>query len=147
MSRMLSKGAARPNADERRELGDFTATRRLLILSAIAICLGAIGAVLALVLLRLIAFFTNIFFYGRISFKAASPADSNLGVAIIIIPVIGALIIGLMARFGSERIRGHGIPEAIEAILLGGKQDRTASRGVETGLVGDLDWIWRSVRR
>ena len=72
MSRMLSEGAARPNADERQELGDFTATRRLLILSAIAICLGAIGAVLALVLLRLIAFFTNIFFYGRISFKAAS---------------------------------------------------------------------------
>jgi H+/Cl- antiporter ClcA len=63
-----------------------------------------------------------LFFFGRISIKAASPADSNLGVAIIIIPVIGALIIGLMARFGSERIRGHGIPEAIEAILLGGSK-------------------------
>jgi H+/Cl- antiporter ClcA len=119
---MLSEGVAHPHADERQELGDFTTTPRLLVLSAIAICLGAIGAVLALVLLRLIAFFTNLFFFGRLSIKAASPADSNLGVAIIIIPVIGALIIGLMARFGSERIRGHGIPEAIEAILLGGSK-------------------------
>ncbi len=122
MSRMPSKGAASSTAEGRHELGDFTTTRRLLVLSAIAICLGAIGAVLALVLLRLIAFFTNIFFYGRISFQAVSPADSNLGLAIIVIPVIGALIIGLMARFGSERIRGHGIPEAIEAILLGGSK-------------------------
>lgn len=122
MSRMLSEGAALPGAAERQELGDFTTTPRLLILSAIAICLGAVGAVLALVLLRLIAFFTNLFFFGRISIQPASPADSNLGVAIIVIPVIGALIIGLMARFGSERIRGHGIPEAIEAILLGGSK-------------------------
>ena len=104
MSRMLSEGAARPNAGERQELGDFTTTPRLLVLSAIAVVLGAIGAVLALVLLRLIAFFTNIFFYGRLSFKAASPADSNLGVAIIIIPVIGALIIGLQEVGSSEEI-------------------------------------------
>ena len=122
MSRMPSEGAVAAAVDERQALGDFTTTRRLLVLSAIAICLGAIGAVLALVLLRLIAFFTNLFFFGRISLQAASPADSNLGIFIIAIPVIGALIIGLMARFGSERIRGHGIPEAIEAILLGGSK-------------------------
>ena len=115
MSRMLSEGAARPNADERRELGDFTATRRLLILSAIAICLGAIGAVLALVLLRLIAFFTNIFFYGRISFQAASPADSNLGVAIIIIPVIGALIISVL----NNGLRIMSIPQEWQNVILG----------------------------
>ncbi len=122
MSELFADGAARAGVDERRELGDFTTTRRLLILSAIAICLGAIGAVLALVLLRLITFFTNLFFFGRFSLQAASPADSNLGIFIIAIPVIGALVIGLMARFGSERIRGHGIPEAIEAILLGGSK-------------------------
>jgi H+/Cl- antiporter ClcA len=119
---MLSGGAALPDADDRQLLGDFTATRRLLVLSAIAICLGAIGAVLALLLLRMIALFTNIFFFGRISVQAVSPADSNLGLALVAIPVIGALIIGLMARFGSERIRGHGIPEAIESILLGGSK-------------------------
>ncbi len=122
MSELSADGAAPPSVEERRELGDFTTTHRLLILSAIAICLGAIGAVLALVLLRLIAFFTNLFFFGRFSLQAASPADSNLGIFIVTIPVIGALIIGLMARFGSERIRGHGIPEAIEAILLGGSK-------------------------
>jgi H+/Cl- antiporter ClcA len=104
------------------ELGDFTATRRMIVLSTIAILLGAVGAVLALVLLRLISLFTNIFFFGRFSTQSASPADSHLGMWLVFIPVIGALIIGLMARFGSERIRGHGIPEAIEAILLGGSK-------------------------
>ncbi|HQY31376.1 MAG TPA: chloride channel protein, partial [Thermomicrobiales bacterium] len=104
------------------ELGDFTADRRLLVLSAFAILLGAIGAVLALALLRLISLFTNLFFFGRFSIKNVTPADSNLGVWLILVPIAGALIIGLMARFGSERIRGHGIPEAIEAILLGGSK-------------------------
>lgn len=122
MPSLASERAPEPVVVERAVLGDFTTTRRLLVLSAIAVVLGAIGAVLALVLLRLIEFFTNLFFFGRISIQAVSPADSNLGVFIIIIPVIGALIIGLMARFGSERIRGHGIPEAIEAILLGGSK-------------------------
>lgn len=122
MSRMLPEGPSHPGVDQRHELGDFTATPRLLVLSAIAICLGLIGGLLALALLRFISFFTNLFFFGRLSFRDASPADSSLGLAIILIPVIGALIIGIMARFGSERIRGHGIPEAIEAILLGGSK-------------------------
>ncbi len=103
-------------------LGDFTATRRIVMLSAIAVVLGGVSAFLALILLRMIAFFTNLFFFGRLSTSAVSPADNNLGVFVILIPVIGGLIIGLMARFGSERIRGHGIPEAIEAILIGGSR-------------------------
>jgi chloride channel protein, CIC family len=103
-------------------LGDFTATRRIVMLSAIAVILGGVSAFLALILLRMIAFFTNLFFFGRFSTSAVSPADNNLGVFVILIPVIGALIIGMMARFGSERIRGHGIPEAIEAILIGGSR-------------------------
>ncbi len=103
-------------------LGDFTATARLIRISLIAIVLGAISTVLAVVLLQMIGLFTNIFFYGRISTTFASPAGSSLGPFIIAIPVIGGLIIGLMARFGSEKIRGHGIPEAIEAILLGGSR-------------------------
>ncbi len=122
MANLASDSIAGPNVVERAPLGDFTANNRLIVLSLIAVVLGAIGAVLALVLLRSIAFFTNLFFFGRLSIQPASPADSNLGVFIIVIPVIGALIIGLMARFGSERIRGHGIPEAIEAILLGGSK-------------------------
>lgn len=122
MSRVISSGVDASVVDNRHELGDFTASRRLLILSAIAVCLGAISAVLAMILLRLIELFTNVFFFGRFSFESVTPAESSLGLAIIAIPVIGALIIGLMARFGSERIRGHGIPEAIEAILLGGSK-------------------------
>ena len=84
--------------------------------------IGVIAAFIAFVLLRLIAFFTNIFFFQRLSFAPASPADNHLGIFIIIIPVIGGLIVGLMAKYGSDRIRGHGIPEAIEAILLGGSR-------------------------
>jgi len=34
--------------------------------------------------------------------------------------VAGGVLIGLMARYGSEKIRGHGMPEAIEAILIHG---------------------------
>ena len=103
-------------------LGDFTATTRLIRISLIAVVLGAISTVLAVVLLQMIGLFTNIFFYGRISTELVSPAGTSLGPFIVAIPVIGGLIIGLMARFGSERIRGHGIPEAIEAILLGGSR-------------------------
>ena len=104
------------------ELGDFTTSRRVLRISLLAIGIGIVAAFIAFVLLRLIAFFTNIFFFQRLSFAPASPADNHLGVFIIIIPVIGGLIIGLMAKYGSDRIRGHGIPEAIEAILLGGSR-------------------------
>src|SRR5207247_55390 len=102
-----------------RAQGDFTADRRLIVISAIAVVVGGICAVVALVLLRLIAFFTNLFFYQRLSLATASPAGHHLGLGVILVPVVGGLIIGLMARYGSDRIRGHGIPEAIEAILIG----------------------------
>jgi len=104
------------------ELGDFTTSRRVIRISALAIVIGVFGAFIAWLLLRLIAFFTNLFFFQRISASAASPADNHLGFLVILIPVVGGLIIGLIARYGSERIRGHGIPEAIEAILLKGSK-------------------------
>ena len=100
-------------------LGDFVADRRLLLIGGMAVVVGGLGAAVALVLLRLIDFMTNLFFFGRLSFGPASPADNTLGPMVIAVPVIGALIIGFIARYGSERIRGHGIPEAIEAILIG----------------------------
>jgi H+/Cl- antiporter ClcA/CBS domain-containing protein len=99
--------------------GDFSADQRLLQLSAISIAIGAIGAVVAVLLLKLIAWFTNLFFYLQFSLTPRSPAGSPLGLWMIVVPVIGGLIIGLMARYGSEKIRGHGIPEALEAILFG----------------------------
>jgi len=102
------------------ELGDFTTTWRVLPISAVAIAIGAIGAVVALALLRLIALFTNLFFFQRFSTDASSPALHHLGPLVVLVPVVGALIVGVTARYGSHRIRGHGIPEAIEAILLKG---------------------------
>src|SRR5215468_2587623 len=92
------------------ELGDFTTTPRLLKISALALVIGAISAFVAVGLLNLIALFTNIFFYQRLSVHAAQPVGHHLGVFVILVPVIGGLMIGFMARYGSERIRGHGIP-------------------------------------
>ena len=102
------------------ELGDFTATGRMLLVSAIAMGIAALCALVAAALLKLIALFTNLFFFQRWSVEGASPAGHHLGPAVVLVPVAGALVVGLMARYGSERIRGHGIPEAIEAILLKG---------------------------
>ncbi|MEZ0228219.1 MAG: chloride channel protein [Planctomycetota bacterium] len=100
------------------ELGDFTATRRLVPICFIAVGIGVVSAFVAVALLQLIALFTNVFYYQRISTAFASPAEHHLGLVAVLLPVAGALIIGLMARYGSERIRGHGIPEALEAILI-----------------------------
>jgi H+/Cl- antiporter ClcA len=104
-----------------KERGDFTADRRLIWLSALAIPVGVTCAFVALVLQRLIGFFTNLFYYQQFAVptELVSPAGNTLGWLAILVPVVGGLIIGLMARYGSERIRGHGIPEAMEAILIG----------------------------
>jgi H+/Cl- antiporter ClcA len=104
------------------ELGDFTTTTRVLPISVLACGIGAIAAFVAAGLLRMIALFTNLFFYQRLSLANVSPADHHLGYGVIVVPVVGALIIGVIARYGSEKIRGHGIPEAIEAILVRGSR-------------------------
>ena len=101
---------------------DFTVTPRVLFLSVLAIGIGIVSSFVALGLLRLIALFTNLFYFQRWSWAAASPAQNTLGWMAVIVPVVGALIIGLMARYGSERIRGHGIPEALESILIHGSR-------------------------
>jgi len=80
------------------------------------------SAYIALALLRLIGLFTNLFFFHRWDTSMASPAGNQLGLWEIAVPVVGALIVGVMARYGSERIRGHGIPEALEAILISGSK-------------------------
>ena len=102
-----------------RTRGDFTADFRLLNIAVIAIVIGSVCSVVAVVLLKLIDVFTNVFYYGALSLEHRIPAGHGLGWWLVLIPVAGGLIIGLMARFGSERIRGHGIPEAMEAILIG----------------------------
>ncbi|HET8843723.1 MAG TPA: chloride channel protein [Ktedonobacteraceae bacterium] len=104
------------------QLGDFTTTPHVIFISLLALCIGVVGAFVALALLKLIGLFTNLFFFQRWSTDLVSPAGNHLGPLVILVPVAGALVIGLMARYGSERIRGHGIPEAIEAILINGSK-------------------------
>ena len=100
-------------------LRDFTADRRVLILAALAVVAGTTGAGAAWILARLINLVTNLAYFGKLSVAPVIIADNTLGLVAILVPIAGCLIIGLMARYGSEKIRGHGIPEAIEAILIG----------------------------
>lgn len=101
------------------QLADFTTDKRVLVLSGMAIVIGALGSLVAYALIWLINLFTNLAYYQRLSAQEASPAGNHMGFWAVFVPVIGGLIIGLMARYGSEKIRGHGIPEALEAILIG----------------------------
>src|SRR5438093_6401306 len=104
------------------KLGDFTTTQRVISLSLLATAIGVLSAFVALALLRMIGLFTNLFFFQRWDTALVSPVDNTLGPFVVLVPVVGALIIGFMARYGSERIRGHGIPEAIESILISGSR-------------------------
>ncbi len=88
----------------------------------LAVLIGGLGAAVSLALLDMIGFFTNLFYYQRISVTLVSPLDNTLGIVSVAIPVVGGLVVGLMARFGSEQIRGHGIPEAMERILINGSR-------------------------
>ena len=99
--------------------GDFSSDQRFVYLSMIALGIGILCTFVAVFLIKLINFFTNLFFFQTLSLSSNSPTLNRLGLAVILVPALGGLIIGLMARFGSEKIRGHGIPEALEAILFG----------------------------
>jgi CIC family chloride channel protein len=90
---------------------------RLPLVCSLAAGIGALTAFIAYGLYSLIGLFTNLAFYHEWSFHFHSPRNSPLGWWMILIPVVGGVLIGLMAKFGSEKIRGHGIPEAMEAVL------------------------------
>ncbi len=105
-----------------RRLADFSADRRLLILVAMALIVGVAGVLAAWALVNLIALVTNLVWFSRWDTRAAAMGQATGGPWMVAAPVLGGLVIGLMARFGSEKIRGHGIPEAIEAILIGGSR-------------------------
>ncbi len=109
-------------ADTLDHLGDFTADSRIVPVTLLAVVIGLCASVVAAWLLDLIGLFTNLFFFQRVSTALVTPAGHHLGPLVILVPVAGALLIGAMARWGSERIRGHGIPEAIEAILINGSR-------------------------
>lgn len=100
-------------------LADFTQDKRIVLLSLFAVIIGFLSTVSAWGLVNLIALISNLVFYQKVSSELILLTHNHLGAWVIIIPAIGGLIIGLMARYGSEKIRGHGIPEALEAILFG----------------------------
>src|SRR6476469_4610634 len=110
---------ATPRHARAHRLADHSADWRMIMLAAMAVVVGTGGALGAWVLVRMIALATNLFWYGRLSFDLATISDARVGWLVLVIPVVGALLVGLTARFGTEKIRGHGIPEAIETILFG----------------------------
>jgi H+/Cl- antiporter ClcA len=110
-------GEKRERVEDR--LADFTRDKRILLLSVLAFGIGCISALVAYALVWLIAVITGFSFFQRYTPELLSPALNKLGPFVIVVPVVGGLVIGLMARYGSEKIRGHGIPEALEAILFG----------------------------
>jgi H+/Cl- antiporter ClcA len=95
-----------------------TVDKRVLIIGSLAIGLGLVAALIARVLTALIALITNLAFYNHWSFAAVGPAGNHLGWWVVIVPALGGIIVGVMARFGSAAIRGHGIPEAMEQVLF-----------------------------
>ena len=104
---------------ELRRLGDFTTNPRVLYIAVIAVFVALVSVAAGVALLDLIRLFTNIAYFGRFSLATADLSQSPFGLWTVLIPAAGSIVIGFMARYGSEKIRGHGIPEAIEAILLG----------------------------
>ncbi len=98
----------------RKLLGD----RRILFITALAMIVGVMAGFVAQIVVALIGFITNLAFFSRFSTNFSSPADNSMGLWVIVIPIIGGLIVGVIAKYGSAAIRGHGIPETMENVLL-----------------------------
>ncbi|HXW18803.1 MAG TPA: chloride channel protein, partial [Candidatus Acidoferrales bacterium] len=90
---------------------------RMGMISLLAAAIGSFAGLIAYLLYDLIGLLTNLSFYHEWSFHFRSPEHTQIGLWVIVVPVIGGLIVGIMAKFGSEKIKGHGIPEAMEAVL------------------------------
>ena len=90
---------------------------RMLLVSFLAAAIGLVAGCIAFLLYKLIGLFTNIFFFHRFAADFSSARLNHLGLWVIVTPVIGGIIVGFMAKYGSPKIKGHGIPEAMEAVL------------------------------
>jgi CIC family chloride channel protein len=102
----------------RTKLADFTANpKRLLVMSGLAVIIGVVSAAVAKVLLMLIGAITHMVYFHQFAATLVQPNPRSLGPVAIVIPILGGLVVGLIARYGTDKIRGHGIPEAIQAIL------------------------------
>ncbi|HET7174044.1 MAG TPA: chloride channel protein [Nocardioidaceae bacterium] len=106
-------------------LGDFTVTWRTALIAGYGLVVGGISACVAWLLLNGIGLVTNLVFYQRVDTRLVAPGLTHHNPLLVLAaPVLGGLIVGAMARYGSEKIRGHGMPEAIESILIGGSKVR-----------------------
>ena len=101
---------------------DFATDPRVAGLCVAGVVIGGLSTLAAWALLDGIRFFTNLFYFRTLSLTEHTPAEAHLGLPGILVPVIGGLVVALIARFGSEKVRGHGIPEALDAILFGGSR-------------------------
>ncbi|MGH7995824.1 MAG: chloride channel protein, partial [Opitutaceae bacterium] len=91
---------------------------RMVLMSVLGACLGAAAAVIAFILYRMIQLLTNLVFFQRWAYGQTIINTHHVGWLVLFIPAAGGLIVGLMAKYGSTKIRGHGIPEAMEAVLF-----------------------------
>ena len=107
-------------SDPASTLRDYTANSRILYTSSLAAVLGAVSAVLAWMLLEMISLCTNLFYFQRWSFIERDPWQAGKHWWLVLMPVLGGLIVGLIARYLSPRVRGHGMPEAVETIVFNG---------------------------
>src|SRR6202162_2415768 len=98
-------------------ISEQSAGYRIGLISLLAAMIGVLAGFIAYILYDLIGLITNLAYYHEWSFHFRSPEHTLLGLWIIVTPVIGGLIVGFMAKYGSEKIKGHGIPEAMEAVL------------------------------
>ena len=90
---------------------------RIGLISLLAALIGILAGFIAYILYDLIGLFTNLAYYHEWSFHFRSPENTQIGPWIIVTPVIGGIVVGFIAKYGSEKIKGHGIPEAMEAVL------------------------------
>jgi chloride channel protein, CIC family len=121
---MVLSGALVDHRDEGPDPGrsDFSVTPRALLISALAVVAGALVSVVALALVHLIGLVGHLVYTGSVSTTIVQPDTGVLGPLSVLVPVAGGLVVGAMAVLGSERIRGHGIPEAMETVLLRGSR-------------------------
>ena len=114
---------------------------RLIRMSILAVIIGILAGIAAEILDGMIGLVTNVAFYQRISTELISPLGSNSPLLLIFVPAIGGLIIGLMAKYGTPLVRGHGIPEAMEAVLDEEKPHLAQCRHSEAAERRCLDWL------
>ncbi|MDP4200140.1 MAG: chloride channel protein [Bacteroidota bacterium] len=99
-------------------IGESVQDKRLLPITGLALVIGLSAGVVSQIVTAMIGFVTNLSFFGRASTHFSSPSENHIGLWVLVVPVVGGIIVGIMARYGSKAIRGHGIPEAMEQVLL-----------------------------